>query len=245
MRSLDQSVGLADLLRSCPLFAAMDAEQLARLAEIASLRHFRPGQWILRQGQPPPGIFVVATGQVRIFKLWPDGRQHILQMIGPGQSFAEVAVLGQFELPANAQAVRRSCCAFIPAGGLMQMLRRDALMATRLLAGMSLWVRRLVELLEDVVLRDATSRVAHYLVGLAGSAGGRARTVRLPMLKRDLANHLGLTGETLSRCLRRLRQMQIITMPAPSTLHIRNLPALREVAGGSTSEKQLLDPGGS
>jgi CRP-like cAMP-binding protein len=95
---------------------------------------------------------------------------------------------------------------------------------------MALWVRTLIGLLEDLVLRDATARVARKLLE-ADPTGGRGEFV-LPFLKRDLASHLNLTSETLSRTLRRLAEAGLIELGDGQRMRIRDAAAMREVAAG-------------
>jgi CRP/FNR family transcriptional regulator len=95
---------------------------------------------------------------------------------------------------------------------------------------MSLWVRQLIGLLEDIVLRDAGGRVASHLLA-ADPSGGR-EAFSLPVLKKDLASHLNLTSETLSRTLRRLAESGLIGMEPQQRIRILNAAGLRDVADG-------------
>ncbi|MCL2640494.1 MAG: helix-turn-helix domain-containing protein [Phycisphaerales bacterium] len=89
------------------------------------------------------------------------------------------------------------------------------------------WV--VVELLEDIVLRDALSRVAKHLLGTPMRGDG---TIHLPSLKKHLASHLNLTSETLSRCLRQLAGDGMIRAESGQSLRILAATKLREVAEG-------------
>lgn len=90
------------------------------------------------------------------------------------------------------------------------------------------WVKQLVGLMEDVVLRDAAGRVARYLLGVAEENGA----VRLPSLKRHLASHLNLTSETLSRTLRRLADGGLIVSGDDQSLTVLDHVGLEQVADG-------------
>ena len=73
-----------------------------------------------------------------------------------------------------------------------------------MLTGMAGWVRQLAGLMEGIVLRDAASRVARYLIE---TGGDQEPKVQLPGRKRDIASHLNMTSESLSRALRHLREI--------------------------------------
>ncbi len=220
----------ADILRKCGLFSGLSSEWLERLAREALIRRFKKGGIILRQGEECPGLYCVGSGLVRVFKIAPSGKDHVLHFAEPGKTFAEIAAIGGFSCPAHAEATEDTVCALLPADRIRQLLRDHHDFCLQLLTGMSLWVRQLIGLLEDLVLRDACGRVARHILAADSTGGSGAFT--LPMLKRDLASHLNLTSETLSRTLRRLAESGLIEQTGGQKLRIVNAHALRDVADG-------------
>ena len=184
---------------------------------------------ILRQGEDAPGIYCVVGGLVRVYKLAPNGKEHVLHFAEPGGTFAEVAALGAFPVPAYAEAVEDSVCVLLSAVRIRHLIETHHALCLELLSGYSQWVRRLVGLLEDLVLRDAVGRVASHLLG---AAGGSDEEFQLRMRKRDLASHLNLTSETLSRTLRRLAESGLIELGAAQRMRIADRAGLSEVARG-------------
>ena len=222
---------VVDILANCPLFAQVSKRSFQRLAVIASLRRFRKGQRIFTEGDDCPGIFIVGKGTVRVFKQGPGGKEHVLHLVGPGGTFAEVAALGQFPLPASAEAVDATVCVLLPQAPLRKTLEEDHPLCLELMAGLTGWVRHLVGLLEDIVLRDAAGRIARYLVEARRTADG---CVALPSLKRHVASHLNLTSETFSRTLRRMLDLRLIVEAGKNRLRIVDQDKLRHMAEGKT-----------
>jgi CRP-like cAMP-binding protein len=191
-----------DIVQRCRLFARLQPAARNRLAECAELHEAAAGATLFRQGDPCPGMFIVGSGLVRVYKLAPSGKEQVLHLAGPGATFAEAAVIGGFACPAFAQAVEASQVARIPTAAFQAFLRSDHQACIDLLAGLAGWLHHVVDLLEDLTLRDAAGRLARHLIQHAGSGG----VVELPSMRKHLASQLNLTPETLSRTLRRLDQ---------------------------------------
>ena len=219
----------ASIIRGCSLFRGLSPGSLKKITGIARTVRFKRGQIIFREGDPCPGIYVVGEGTVRVFKIAPSGKEHVLHFARAGMTFAEVAAIGGFDCPAHADASEDSVCALIPRAGFRRILDEDHSFCIEMMTGMSKWVHQLVGLLEDLVLRDATSRVARHLIQSDGTRGQGEFT--LPMRKKDLASHLNLTSETLSRTLHRLVDCGLIER-REQKIRIRELAKLQEVADG-------------
>jgi CRP/FNR family transcriptional regulator, dissimilatory nitrate respiration regulator len=211
------------------MFARLQPESFQRLASIAHLCSFRKGEQIFRDGDPCPGVYVVGNGLVRVFKSGPGGKEHVLHMVGPGHTFAEVAAIADFPCPASAEAVAPTTCVLLPADLFRQALAESHQLCLDMMGGMALWVRHLVGLLEDIVLRDAAGRLARYLLQSPTQPDG---TIELPTLKRHLASHLNLTSETFSRTLGRLIEGGMLVELEGNRLEIRDRPRLAQLSEG-------------
>jgi len=197
----------ASILDNCSLFAAVGESSRARLLAIGQMQQFTKGALIFRQGEACPGVLIVGSGLVRVFRIAPNGKQHVLHLVKPGETVAEIAVVGDFACPAFAEAAAASECLLLPNAAFRQALETDHALCLALLTGFASRVRTVVDLLEDLTLRDATARVARWLLENTGADG---RITPLPGLKKDIANRLNLTGETFSRMLRRLLDAGVI-----------------------------------
>jgi len=226
-------MNVAEILQKCRWFSRVEPRGFQRLVAMARLVEFEKGETIFQQGQPCPGMFVVGSGMVRVFKVGAGGKEHLLHMVGPGNTFAEVATIGRFPCPANAEALARTQCALLPRDPLLHLLQEDHSVCMGMMLSLSVWVRQLVELLEDVVLRDALGRLARYLLQ---TAAGSPDPVQLPMLKKHLASHLNLTSETLSRSIRRLVDAGLIAEPQGNCVSILDRCRLQRVADGLISD---------
>lgn len=218
-----------NILSHCDLFAHVGPERRERLAGFSTIRQFSKGQLIFRQGDDCPGIYVVDQGIVRVFKTGNHGKEHVLHMIGPGHTFAEVAAIGNFECPAHAESVAETVCALVPIDPFRHEMQHDHQLCLEMMTGLSLWVRRLISLMEDIVLRDALGRTARFLLESDLDPDG---TVRLPSLKRHVASHLNLTSETFSRTLSRLIEAGLVVELDDQRLELPQRGKLQAISEG-------------
>jgi CRP/FNR family transcriptional regulator len=222
------SLSVRTILENTQLFQAVTERWRNRLAQLARLEHYAAGKLIFSEGESVPGLYCVGTGLIRVVKDNPTGKQFVLHFAHPGQTFGEVAVFGDFAAPTAADAVEDSICAVIPRKSLQALLLEHHDLCLELLGSTARWVRSLVELIDGIVLRDAGSRVARYLYEVAPSDD--SQPFELGVLKKDLAAHLNLTQETLSRTLRKLVDAELIESYPNGTVQLRNRIGLHEVA---------------
>ena len=220
---------VVDILHNCRLFSEVQARGFQRLAIIARIRNFRKGQSIFREGDQCPGVYVVGSGLVRVFKTGAAGKEHVLHMVGPGNTFAEVAAIGGFNCPASAEAIAPTSCVLLPDDLFQKALEEDHQLCLGMMRGLTLWVRRLVGLMEDIVLRDAAGRLARFLLESKPLEDG---AIELPGLKRYVASHLNLTSETFSRIFRRLVEAGLIAELENNRVRLLDLEKLDRVANG-------------
>ena len=96
------------------LFKELPAHHLDAVLAIAVEKPFEKGELIFSEGDPGNGFFIVAEGQVKIYKLSMEGKEHILHIFGPGEPFGEVPVFSGDVFPASAEAVKQSRVLFFP-----------------------------------------------------------------------------------------------------------------------------------
>src|SRR5438874_12270492 len=105
--------GKNHVLRNTPLFADRAENELRYISERAASHRFSAGQMIFSEGDPCPGLWVVESGKVKIFKVAASGREQVLAVEGPGSSVAELPVFDGGNYPASAAAVVDSTLLFV------------------------------------------------------------------------------------------------------------------------------------
>jgi CRP/FNR family transcriptional regulator len=198
-----------DAIRKAPLFANLPPDDLRRVAEVASPRRYEKKESIFREGDRADGFFVVAEGRVKVFKLSEDGKEQVLHLIGPGQSFAEATIFEGGTYPAHAEALEGCDLVYFPKRPFTDLLERNPRIALRMMASLSRWLKRMTDLVDSISLRDVETRLVRYL---SDELAGRGAAIKdgtvyeLDVSKNVLAARLGTVPETFSRTLKKLQE---------------------------------------
>ncbi len=202
------SSAAAEILRKAPLFSTLPPEDLARIAGVCTARRVVRRETIFREGERADGFFVVAAGRVKVFKLSEEGKEQVLHIIEPGQSFAEAAVFEGGVFPAGAEAVSDALLLFVPKKPFIDLLERTPRMALRMIASLAAWLKRMTDLVENIALRDVETRFVSFVAQDLKGRGVKiadGAVYELPVGKNVLASRLGTVPETFSRTLKKLQ----------------------------------------
>ena len=195
---------IASDLRFVPHFRGLPGDLLQALAAGSRRRTFEAGEPIFREGEPARAFYVICAGTVKVYRISADGREQVLHHLGDGRTFAEAAVLTMPAYPAHAEAVVAGTELIeIGAERFLALFREDPRLAATMVSSLSMWLIGLTERVEELSVASATARLAHYLLRLPSRLEEGVVVIDLPFAKKDLAAHLAITPETLSRLLRR------------------------------------------
>jgi len=200
----------AVILAKVPLFSGLSGAQLTTLENNSSILRPDKGQVIFLEGAEAKGFYVLLSGQVKIYKSSPEGKEQILHVLAPGEPFAEVPVFQGTKYPANAMAIQPSSVLYMEKSVLVRLMERDSGLAMAMLAALSQRLRQMATMIGQLTLREVPARLASYL--LHAAAGQGSDTVDLDISKGHLAGFLGSTREALSRALAKLEDQGFIAM---------------------------------
>jgi CRP-like cAMP-binding protein len=182
-------------------FQGISSEELAYIGEMSRLRTLGAGEMIFLEGDAADGIWIVESGHVKIFKLNPDGGEHILHLRGPGNSFNDIAAFDGGPNPANATALSAGTQVWlIPRAVIHYILSRNTQVALNVIAMLAHRVRTLVGQIEDLALYGVIVRLARFLLKQAEDPSLTGPGVT----RQAIAAHISTTPQTLSTILRSL-----------------------------------------
>ena len=196
------------VLRKTPLFASLTQEEMQALAARTSKKRLQRGELLFGEGDPCAGLFLVASGKIRIFKLSASGREQVLAVEGPGSSFAELPVFDGGNYPAAASALEDAEILFVSRKDFQNFCREHPDVALKVIAVVGARLRRLVGIIEELSFTTVRQRLIALILQLAEREGTRGKDgIHLELKKshQDFAAELGTVRELVSRNLSRLQ----------------------------------------
>ena len=208
-----RSFDLPRYLSVLPLFNEMSPTELERLALGCQLRRLARGDMVFHVGQPCEEFHVTVIGQVKLFAISPSGQEKVIELIGPGNSFAEALMFTGKPYIVNAQALTDTLLLTVKKEAVVGEIERDPRFAMRMLAGISRRLHGLVHDVEAYALHSGMQRVIGYLLRdqvVEDCATGEVVIVSLPVSKATIASRLSLTPEYFSRVLHELETAGLV-----------------------------------
>jgi len=223
----------AAALRTGLLFAGLEEADLAEIGRLAVPVEFPAGGHIFREHDEARGFYLVETGTVKVYKLSSGGREQVLHHVGRGEAFGEVALFAGRTYPASALALTPARLLFFPKSAFLSAIAAKPALALNMIGTLAMRLRSFAALVEALTLKDASSRLAAYLLELAErkstSYQGKSY-LDLEMKKGELASRLGTVSETLSRAFRKLKEEGLIEVEG-SRVIILDMEGLKRISG--------------
>lgn len=204
-----------ETLESTALFEGLGKQEIAAVSKLIFLKNYTKGETIFFEGDAADGFYLVSSGQIKVYKMNPMGKEHILHIFGPGEPVGEVPVFSNQPFPATAEAISKSSLYFFPRKDFVALIERNPSIALNMLAVLSVRLRQFATQIENLSLKEVPARLAGYLLYLADEQE-HGDVVQLPVSKGQLASLLGTIPETLSRIFARMSDEGLITVDGRS-----------------------------
>lgn len=221
-------------VRGTALCGVLDEDQLADLKKLGWSLRLSSGQSLFHEGDPATRVFTLTRGTLKLYKLLADGRRQVTGFMHPGD-FLGISVDDEHAFSADALESAQLC--WFPRQRFDDFAEDHGVMERELYR---LAAHELAAAQQQFVLlgrKTATERVASFLLALAQRGGTSASgdgVVRLPMSRSDIADYLGLTKETVSRVISRLKRDRVIRLSELNRVEILDFVALERRAEADT-----------
>lgn len=217
---------VAATLRGTKLFGGLSPADLETVAQISRTRSLASDEFLFRRSEPSEGFFAVQGGSINLHLLSPGGREQVIRVFRPGETFAEATLTAPALYPADARAVGETVVILVPRVPFLDILARRPDLSLSIIATMATHLRSLVNLVEDLTLKDVETRFLSWVIRQCPDGASGHAVVDLGT-KRVLAAELGTSSETLSRTLARLREDSVVVVDGP-LLRVPRMQDLRQ-----------------
>jgi CRP/FNR family transcriptional regulator len=229
MPEIKDRVSPATALAKSPLFVELSETELSFLSQRVVRRRFGSSQLIFSEGEPCPGLWVVESGLVKIFKTSASGREQVLAIDGPGHTVAELPVFDGGSYPASALAVHESALLFVSKADFQALCMAHPGVALKVLKVIGARLRSLVTIIEELSFTTVRSRLAALLCRMAqqGRKTPAGIEFALPASNQEIAAQIGTVRELVSRNFSRLQSAGILRLEGRTVL-VPELKALED-----------------
>jgi CRP-like cAMP-binding protein len=215
-------------LRQVGLFCAFDDTQLQQIATLLQARHFCKGDIIVQQGEPGGCLYLIASGQVRVYLESPNGHDVTLRIYKAGHHFGEFSVIDGAPRSASIAAMTKVTAYVLYRDDFMNLLRENFAFVHHVLLTLLERLRYTTIYSEKLAFLSASGRVIATLIYQASTEEPHNGTIRLQLTQQELAALSNTTRESVSYTLRGLTNQSLVQVERGGVV-ILNLPNLQRL----------------
>lgn len=186
------------------IFCDLSPERLEVLNQAKTTNSYARGQKIYYEGNPPKGVFCVASGQVKVFKSGADGKETILRLAGPGDVLGYRSLLSDAEHGSTAEVIQDAMICFIDKHFIVNITKEDPLLAFNIMRRLGSELARTETRLSNMINKGVRERLSELLMVLQQTRGkkvGGGVEIDVRLTRAELASMIGATSETVIRLL--------------------------------------------
>lgn len=217
-----------DFLNQIPYFLGLVESELDSIRKLMVEKKVERGELLLLEGEPASSLYFVVSGAVKTFKTSAEGKEQILSIVRPGESFNDVPVFDNGPSPVSIQAMGPVTFYELRKSDLETVLHKYPQVTMNIISVLAGRVRQLVSLVEDLSFRHVIGRVAKILLENAGD--GAHPNPRLT--QQEMAGMAGTAREVVGRSLKALEDEGAIRLERHRIV-ISDKEALKDMIGAS------------
>ena len=214
---------MLSFLETVAPYNTLDEQGLQSLANIALRRNYKKNMVIIQQGDDTNSMFMLIEGEMRVYVEDEEGKQLTVRILKPGNSFGEVALIGEFPRTASVVTLTDSVVAAFSREKYLSFLEQYPQISIALARNLANMVRDTTEELSCIALSDVYGRVTHILEKYAVEADDHRRVPKFT--HREIAGMIGSSREMVSKILKELETGDYISVTSKHYVINKNLPA--------------------
>jgi CRP/FNR family transcriptional regulator, anaerobic regulatory protein len=217
--------------RKVPIFSFLSEDDLKKIVDMTGHKSYKKGDVLCREGDRSDTLFIINEGQVKISKFIKDGKEQIIHIYSNGDFFGELSLFSTDEIyNFDVYAISDVLLCTLTKHDMDKILIINPEISLKLLQVITSRLTQTENLAQNLATNDAVIRIASMLIEFAEKYGVQTELglkVNLPINREEMANYAGVTRETISRKLRSLEELGIISLKSNKTLIINQLDLLR------------------
>ncbi len=213
-----------EIIQGSPYFSGLSSSEINDIAGLFFEKKIGKGEVVVWEGDPGEVLYFVSSGAVKCFKVSSEGKEQIIEIILPGKSFNDVSVFDGGPSPANAEAMSAVGIYGLSRDNVQRILKDYPKLYPNVIEGLTIRIRHLLGLVEDLSFRNVISRIARILIEHADGAGPTPK-----LTQQEMAAIAGTAREVVGRSLKTLQEEGMIRMER-NRLVISDKEALKKMA---------------
>jgi CRP/FNR family cyclic AMP-dependent transcriptional regulator len=204
-------------------YNTLDQQSLQSLADIAIRRSYKKNMVIIQQGDDTNTMFILIEGEMRVYVEDEEGKQLTVRILKPGDSFGEVALIGDIPRTASVVTITDCVVAAFSREKYLSFLKQHPEILLALAKTLANMVRETTEELGSIALSDVYGRITHIFEKYAVEAEDHRLVPRFT--HREIAGMIGSSREMVSKILKDLENGSYISITDKHYVINKNLPA--------------------
>ena len=212
------------MLHQVYMFSELEPSDAHLLTERTHTRNYPANSILINEGDQTDSLYVILDGEVKVYASDESGKEVILNILGPGEYFGELALVDDSPRSASVMTLKPTKVMIISKQSFKQCLAENSELAFNLIRNLARQVRGLTDSVKNLALMDVYGRVARTLLDLATEIGGK-QVIEQKLTHQDIANMVGASREMVSRILKDLSRGGYITVNKKSITINEKLPS--------------------
>jgi len=211
------------MLENIAIFSGLSRPELDILENHMITRTFRKNTVIINEGDQANSLYIILGGMVKVFLSNEGGKEIIINTLGEGDHFGELALLDDAPRSASVMTTEKSSLGTISKTDFVNVVSKHPELALKLIQELTRRVRLLSENVKTLALMDVYGRVAKTLLGMAKHEDGMLLIENRPT-QQDIANRIGASREMVARIMKDLATGDYISIDGKRLIINEKLP---------------------
>lgn len=209
-------------IEKVPIFSNLTTEEKMEVSMATTQRKYKKGETIYLEGELSERLFVINTGKVKISKFSEEGKEQVIRILEVGDFMGELSLFTRGTLKNNAEAIESTNVCIMDSKKINDLIEIRPSIAFKIMKELSIRLEKTESLIESLGLKNVGQRVADALLSMADDNN----IIKLSTSKKDLASHIGMSQETLSRKLSYFQDEGLIRQEGQRKIIILNRDGL-------------------